>query len=307
MGRWEGINDGWVEFPSERLVSNGTAAGDRKWFVWGCVAALAIVVVVIVAALGARLFNKADLPTVSPQEQDTVGFPDGKNFIDYAEPGEKFAFWDSEGRPSRRGRKSMTITRKPDEDGKDMVVKQLCDRDGRYYFVSASLPDKVQASRKLAEVRRRTEKLVHALARQTDGGRKVYSRDGVDLTGNIKKLLGVHKGRDTPLAEYHNPGDQTVGSNCDKGVLIEVCLREKRHPTRWNADNSIFRVHVHELAHSADYEIRGDGHEAHGPDFYRIQTFLLILAQELGVYSKAEYLESDGGFCGLRFSEKDDF
>ncbi len=275
-----------------------------KWVVFSTIFLVALILVVI----GVLAWNRDNETNMSAQEIDEHGFPSGKHFIEHVKEGEVISFVDSEERPSDpTGKRHITTTRVPDKDGKHMVAKQTCDRDGRVYYVSAELPDRLVASRKLAEVRRRTEVLIYELKRMLNRKRRLMSRDGKDITRNIRKLIRSHEMREVPLSEYHNPYDSTVGSNCDKGVLIEVCLRSKRNPGVWNSDNTIFRVHVHELAHSSDFQVRGDGHAAHGKDFYRLQTYLLIVAQRLRIYSKQEYAKSNGKFCGLHLTETDDF
>jgi hypothetical protein len=120
----------------------------------------------------------------------------------------------------------------------------------------------------------------------------------------MKQLVRKHYKREIPLAEYNVPNDSTVGSNADKGVLIETCLRSKFDPNEWNTDNSLFRVNMHELAHSADFEFRADGEEAHGPVFKRLHQYLLTVAENLGLYNCAEYKASGRKFCGLTLTEK---
>ena len=184
------------------------------------------------------------------------------------------------------------------------MVKQRSAIDNEYYYVSATLGDKGRAADKLAEIHRRAQHLLQGVDERLDGGKRIKGKDGVDITDNMRKLVDAHYNKTIPFAEYYSPNDKTVGSNSDKGMLIEVCLRNKYKPTEWNADNTLFRVHVHEMAHSADHHFRGDGDEAHGPDFFRLHHYLLKVAEELGLYSCAEYKASKGAFCGLVLSEE---
>lgn len=202
-----------------------------------------------------------------------------------------------------KGKPKVEITKEESPDGKDMVVKQRSDRDGEYYFVSASLPDKKRAADTLAEVHRRSQYLMQSLDEMLDGGAQVKASDGVDLTDNINRLIDRHYQKKIPFAEYHNPHDKTVGSNSAKGTLIEMCLRNKYNTDEWNPVNTMFRVHVHELTHSADKEYREDGD--HGPVFNRIMNFLLQTSENLGIYSCKEYKESGRKYCGLVLTEED--
>jgi hypothetical protein len=197
----------------------------------------------------------------------------------------------------------LTGTTADHAKGKSKVVPVKARADGRMYFVAADLPDRARAADKLAEMQRRSQTLLDAIDMRLDGGGRLVAEDGTDVTDNMKQLLRRHHRTFTPFAEYHNPADKTVGSNSDKGAMIETCLREKQDPSRWNSDNTLFRVHVHELAHSADFEFRGDGDAAHGPVFHRLHRFLLGIAQEEGLYDCEAYLRSGRRFCGLQLTE----
>lgn len=189
---------------------------------------------------------------------------------------------------------------------KSKVVAVKSSMDNNIYFVAADLPDREKAANKMAEVNRRTQTLLQSIEEQLDGGRRIVAEDGTDITDNMKQLVRKHYKKPMAFAEYHNPNDLTVGSNSDKGELIEMCLRSKDDPSKWNPDNSLFRVHVHELAHSADFHFRGDGEEAHGPVFRRLHKYLLGVSENLGIYDCAEYKRSGKRFCGLILSESYD-
>jgi len=204
-----------------------------------------------------------------------------------------------------RGTAAIQVSFAEEPDGKAKVTKQRSAIDNKYYLVAASLPERERAADTLAELGRRSQALVHAVQERLDTGRPLLAPDGLDVTANMRRLVEKHAGRDLPMAEYHNPSDKTVGSNADKGVLIETCLRSKYKPSEWNSMNTLTRVHVHELAHSADFHFRQDGEEAHGPDFYRLMNTLLKIAEQEGLYNCAEYTASDGAFCGLRLTENE--
>lgn len=226
----------------------------------------------------------------------------GFEVLDEPDPGEEITL--GEVVVKKDGEKALKASKKDDPGGKDKVVKQRSDIDGEYYYVSASLGEKKKAADKLAEVHRRAQYLLQAIDDKLDRGGRVKAKDGVDITDNMRKLVTAHYKKTIPFAEYYNPDDKTVGSNSDKGMLIEVCLRNKYKPTEWNSDNTLFRVHVHELAHSADHHFRGDGDKAHGPDFFRLHNYLLGVSEDLGIYNCAEYKKSGGSFCGLKLTEE---
>lgn len=201
------------------------------------------------------------------------------------------------------GKTEIEVSTEEKTDEKDKVVRQRSQLDREFYFVSASLSEKQKAADRLAEVHRRSQHLMQALDDMLEEERFIEASDGVDITSNIKRLLERHYKKRIPFAEYHNPHDNTVGSNSAKGTLIEMCLRSKYDPNEWNPINTIFRVHVHELTHSADKKYREDGD--HGVVFNRIMNFLLQTAGNLGIYSCEEYKKSGRKYCGLTLTEED--
>lgn len=205
---------------------------------------------------------------------------------------------------TRDGDKALRESSEKDPNGKSQVVKQKSDVDNDYYYVAADLPDKKKAANKLAEVHRRSQYLLQSIDEQLDGNRRIITEDGTDITDNMRRLVNRHYQKKIPFAEYNNPNpdDYTVGSNSEKGELIEMCLRSKFNSNEWNSDNTLFKVHVHELAHSADFDYRQDHH--HGPEFDRLNNYLLKIAQNLGIYSCSDYMKSGKKFCGLKLEEE---
>lgn len=199
----------------------------------------------------------------------------------------------------------VVVSKDEDPEGKDKVIKHKSADDGRYYYVSASLDEKDRAANFLAEIYRREQFLLQSIDELLDGGKVVKAKDGTVITDNMKRLVNKHYKKETPFAEYHNPDDRTVGSNSAKGQLVEICLRSKYNPKDWNEINTAFRVHVHELAHSADTEYRNDGD--HGPTFNRLMNYLLGVAENIGIYDCELYKKSERRFCGLVLQENDDF
>lgn len=199
----------------------------------------------------------------------------------------------------------IEISKDEDPKGKSKVIRARSTVDNKFYLVAADLPEKEEAANFLAELHRRSQTLLQAVEEMMDGGQQIVSDDNYDLTPNFKRLVKKHFKKDTGFAEYHNPKDRTVGANSAKGELVEICIRSKTQPRLWNSMNTAFRVHVHELAHSADNEFREDGD--HGPEFNRIMGKLLQISENLGLYDCAEYRKSGRAFCGLTLTEEDSF
>lgn len=210
-------------------------------------------------------------------------------------------------RDNKNGTKDISLIETTDttEENKQKVVKFKSQLDGRYYFVCATLPEKQKAADTLAEIYRRSQFILFDLNEKLEANEPIIANDGVNITENIRKMVNKHYNKPLALAEYHAPNDKTVGANSEKGLLIEMCLRSKSNPAQWNSLNTLTRVHIHELAHSADFMFRADGTENHGPDFYRIMNYILQQAEELNLYSCAEYKASGNAFCGLVLNEED--
>ena len=245
------------------------------------------------------------LQTDEQTNEHQKGAYEEKKLINNPAPGQKVTI--GEVVENTNGEKVAKAETHDDASGKDKVVKQKSSLDQQYYFVAASLPDKVTAANKLAEMHRRAQYLLQAIDEDLDNNGRIIADDNVDITDNMRALLKKHYNKKVTFGEYYNPHDKTVGSNAEKGIVLEVCLRSKYNPNEWNTDNTLFRVYTHELAHSADHDFRGDGDEAHGPDFRRIHNYLLKLSAVLGIYSCREYAESKQSFCGSQLTERDDF
>lgn len=233
---------------------------------------------------GFKVLEPLDMPNTKPDEKEAVTLGDVVT--------------------EASGAKVLKATFDEDPGGKDKVVKQRSSIDYKYYYVSDVLGDKLVAANKLAELNRRVQYLLQTIDESLDNGARVYAKDGADITTNMRQLVNKHHNKALPVAEYNSPKDNTVGTNSDKGMLIEVCLRSKYNSKEWNSDNTLFRVMAHELAHSADHAWRGDGDHAHGPDFFRLHNHLLKVGEDIGVYNCNEYKMSGRKHCGLVLTEK---
>jgi hypothetical protein len=189
------------------------------------------------------------------------------------------------------------------DGGPSPLERVRAPQDGNFYMVAADLPDKEKAANKLAEIYRREQYLLQSIQESLQLNKRIIASDGVDITDEMKRLVRKHYGKLTPFAEYHNPDDLTVGSNSNKGEMFEASLRDKRDTNKWNSDNTLFRVHTHELAHSADGQYRKDGMDGHGPVFKRLHQHLLGVAENLGIYNCAEYQRSGRKHSGLTLPE----
>ncbi len=189
---------------------------------------------------------------------------------------------------------------------KKAAVKQvLSATDQEKYYVAANLPDEEKAADRLADLALTATRVLAEVKRRLEESKdgKILAGDNVDITKNMEVLLSKHYQKHLNLAEYHC-ADTVVGSSSNKGQLIEICLRHKKDTDTFNSINTTHRVFLHEVAHSADFEYRKDGQNAHGPVFRRLHAYLLGVAEDIGLYSCEDYQKSGGAFCGLNLGEK---
>jgi hypothetical protein len=180
------------------------------------------------------------------------------------------------------------------------MVKSTLDQNS--YPVAKGLPNVDRAANLLAEVVRRSQAVLQEVNRRT-AEKKPVKHKGKDITSNMKTLVSKHFQKPIPLSEYHNPRNKTIGANTGKGKKIEMCLRSKSNPSNFEPINTLIRVHLHELAHSADDKYRKNGPENHGPQFQNLHSFLLKVAEELNLYSCAEYKKGSQTCCDLKINE----
>ena len=57
------------------------------------------------------------------------------------------------------------------------------------------------------------------------------------------------------------------------------------------------------IAGARALEFRGDGEDAHGPVFKKLHQYLLGIAENLSLYSCAEYKKSGKRYCSLLLTE----
>ena len=80
----------------------------------------------------------------------------------------------------------------------------------------------------------------------------------------------------------------------NKGDAMYICLRQKADPTKFENENVIFFVMLHECAHIANYN--GWGHDER---FWTVFKFLLQEAVEAGVYSPVDYEKYPEQYCSI--------
>lgn len=173
-------------------------------------------------------------------------------------------------------------------------------KDGKKYKVIDG-PYKEQVADYLAEIRHRVDVMIYHLKNLLARGPIVF--EGEEITKCMRRLVRKHDERGHTFSELWDPSSDSVAANTDKGAELEICARDKYEPSKINNVNTAMRVALHELAHSADkyYRLQAD----HGEHFYRLHSFLLKEAQNVGVYSCKQYSIDGPGFCGLSLPDDD--
>jgi hypothetical protein len=86
--------------------------------------------------------------------------------------------------------------------------------------------------------------------------------------------------------------EHTLAYSVNKGEAIHVCVRGE--DGRLSHENSILFVVFHELAHVAENEY------GHPPSFFETMTYLLELADHLGIYTYQNHDKIDTSVCNRK-------
>ena len=156
----------------------------------------------------------------------------------------------------------------------DSVISTI---DNREYEVR-KLPDKQDAADKLAVISQKLHNLVD----------HVYNTD-IDKEG-VRQLKRQFNSNN--IIE-NSPGGKYTAYSVNKGEQLALCLRNINDNT-FIEDNTIYFVAIHELAHIMTDEV------GHTPKFWDNMKFLLIKAQELGIYTHQDYSQFPVDYCGQK-------
>ena len=167
----------------------------------------------------------------------------------------------------------------------------------------------------LSEVRRRGTLLLRRLTEMIISNDAILTDfpRGTDrsILPSVKRLLAQYgeDGRDLVLYEYYtsNKNSTIVAENVNKDK-ISICLRHRNNTEEINDVNTIFRVLMHEFAHTMDtnFVTKRD----HGAVFYRLQDFLFYVAKSVPITYKGEVTQlykcqvGPVPFCGLQLTSR---
>jgi hypothetical protein len=152
--------------------------------------------------------------------------------------------------------------------------------NNKEYYVR-KLPDKQEASDKLANISIKLQRLV----------------DGLDLEDKEKGKYNK-KLKDNFNSDYiteNIPGSEYVAYSVNKGEEVSLCIREKG-TEKFMDDNIILFVAIHELSHIMTPE------NGHTPLFWDNMKYLLEQGSSMGIYKPVDYGKYPEMYCGMEIT-----
>jgi hypothetical protein len=167
--------------------------------------------------------------------------------------------------------------------GPSKTVSVRSKTDSRTYSVQ-NLPDKQEACERMAKIRANLEKLMQN-----------YKDDPASMADPRVKIM-VERFNPQNIMENDIDADTTSYSE-NKGELIVVCLRDKRHPYPFVDENTVMFVLLHEMAHLMTTTI------GHTPEFWTNFKRILHDAVQAGIYTPVNYAREPTPYCGMVISD----
>jgi len=90
------------------------------------------------------------------------------------------------------------------------------------------------------------------------------------------------------------PNDDGSSYTINKGDLVALCLRHKKHDHPFHDNNTLLFVIIHEMSHIASIS------EGHNSEFVTNFKWLLGEAKALGYYEPIDYRTSPITYCGVK-------
>lgn len=152
--------------------------------------------------------------------------------------------------------------------------------NNKKYYVR-KLPDKEEASDKLANIGIKLQKLI----------------DGLDMKDKEKGKYNkqLKNGFNSDYITENIPGSEYVAYSVNKGEELSLCIREK-DTEKFMDDNIIIFVAIHELAHIMTPE------NGHTPLFWDNMKYLLEQGSSMGIYKPVNYSKNPEMYCGMEIS-----
>ena len=134
----------------------------------------------------------------------------------------------------------------------------------------------------LAMVTQKLKKLVHFM------GEKFPDKE------NVKRL--VQKFNPKRIYEVLPTSEYTAYSE-NKGEKLAFCVTKQKNGKELIDQNTLIFVAIHELSHIMSKKI------GHGDEFWENFKFLLINANEMGIYKPEDYKKKNITYCGMNITD----
>lgn len=160
-------------------------------------------------------------------------------------------------------------------------------------FYVKDLENKAQAAELLARTRQKLFAVLSHIKETPDASLPPH------LVTGLHRLVRKHCHR-LHLNELDATEHNTVAMNRKKGQEIHVCLRKCPDCLNLAAEDRLFIVALHEIAHSATagYDPNVNGVTQHGDEFKRYEHYLIEVAQKMGLLNPSAVIGKN--FCGVQ-------
>lgn len=160
-------------------------------------------------------------------------------------------------------------------------------------FYVKDLENKVEAAELLALTRQKLFAVLSHIKDMPDASLPPH------LVAGLRRLVRKHCHR-LHMNELDATEHRTVAMNRKKGQEIHICLRKCPDCLNLAADDRLFIVALHEIAHSATagYDPNVNGVTQHGDEFKRYEHYLIEIAQKIGLLDPSAVIGKN--FCGVQ-------
>lgn len=179
--------------------------------------------------------------------------------------------------------------------------------DGDKYLVR-NLPDKIEASNRLAYIRGKLTEVVKKLHPSVNSSNNLYKKyikndeklekaiSFDEFDSSLNQLLRKYKDSASTFSES-TPDAKYTSYSVNKGEQLVFCLRLKKEGDRLVPKNTILFVALHELSHLMTKTI------GHGEDFWNNFRFILKVAIDYGIYKSVDFNNNPEAYCGMKITD----
>lgn len=179
--------------------------------------------------------------------------------------------------------------------------------DGDEYLVR-NLPDKIEASNRLAYIRSKLTEVVKKLHPSINSSNDLYNKyikndkklekaiSFNEFDSSLNQLLRKYNDDASTFSES-TPDAKYTSYSVNKGEQLVFCLRLKKEGDRLVPKNTILFVALHELSHLMTKTI------GHGEDFWNNFRFILKVAINYGIYKSVDFNNNPAAYCGMKITD----